>query len=94
VIADEAVFDDGAKDITTGDLVADLVFARRKVPFLLAVESGDVDTAGDVNAVCSLGNALKGTLDTVVDGLKETRTELDGERLSGPDDGIANRDTS
>ena len=50
-------------------MVSDLVFARRKVPLLLAVEGGNIDTAGNVDAVCSLGNALEGTLDAVVDGL-------------------------
>lgn len=69
VIADERVLDNSAEDVTAGDVVSDLVLARREVPLLLTVESRNVDTAGDVDAVCSLGDALEGTLDTVVDGL-------------------------
>lgn len=69
MIADERVLDNSAEDVTAGDVVSDLVLARREVPLLLTVESRNVDTAGDVDAVCSLGDALEGTLDTVVDGL-------------------------
>jgi hypothetical protein len=94
VVADERVFDDGAEDIAAGDVVSDLVVAGGKVPLLLAVEGGDVDTAGNVDAVGGLGDALERALDTVVDGLEQTGAELDGERLSGPDDRVADRDTS
>lgn len=41
MVVEERVFVDTAKDITASNLVADLVFARREVPFLGAVQSGD-----------------------------------------------------
>jgi hypothetical protein len=69
VIADERVLDDGTEYIAAGDVVSNLVVARCKVPLLLAVEGGDVDTTRDVDAVGSLGDALERALDTVVDGL-------------------------
>lgn len=78
VLAEETVLKDNTKNVAAGDVVADLELARCEVPLLLAVESGQVDTTGNVDAVGVVGDALEGTLDTVVDGLHETGAELDG----------------
>jgi hypothetical protein len=94
VLAEEAVLEDSAKDITTGDVVADLELAGCEVPLLLAVEGGQVDTTGNVDAVRVVGNALERALDTVVDGLHETGAKLDGQGLSRHAHRVADRHTS
>ena len=92
VLAEERVLEHGTEDITTGDLVADLQLRGLEVPLLLAVEGGYRDAAWDVDAVCGGGDGLERALDAVVDGLHETWTQLDGERLARSHDGIANCD--
>ena len=94
VLVEQTVLEDSTEDIAASDVVANLERAGGKFPLLLAVERGQVDTTGNVNAVCVVGDALKGTLDTVVDGLHETWAELDGQWLSGPEYGVANSYTS
>jgi hypothetical protein len=94
MVVDQTVLENTTEDISAGDVVSDLVCARGEVPLLGAVESGDVNTAGNVDAVRRVGNALERALDAVVDGLHETRAELDGEGLAGPHDRIADRHTS
>jgi hypothetical protein len=94
VLAEQTVLEDGAKDITSSDVVADLELAGCKVPLLLAVEGGQIDTSGDVDAVCVVGNALERALDAVVDGLHETGAELDGQGQSRHAYGVADRHTS
>lgn len=94
MVADERLLDNCAEDIAAGDVVANFVLARREVPFLLAVESGDVDTAGYVDAVRGLGNGLERSLDTIVNCLQETRVEPDGEGFSGSRGKVADLDAS
>jgi hypothetical protein len=94
VVVEETVLENGSKDVTASDVVADLELARGKVPLLLAVQSRQVDAAGDVNAVRAVGDALEGALDTVVDSLHQTGTELDGQWLPRPEDRVANSHTS
>ena len=93
VVAEQAVLDNATEHITTSDVVSDLVLAGGEVPLLRTVESRDVDSAGDVNAVGRVGDTLERALDTVIDGLHETGAELNGERLARPDDWIADRHT-
>lgn len=90
---DERVLVDGTPDVTAGDVVADL-HGGGEIPLLLAVESRDSDTARNVDALCDAGNGLQRTLNTIVDVVEQTRTELDGERLAGSQNGIAYLDTS
>jgi hypothetical protein len=89
VLAEETVLENGAEDVAAGDVVANLELARCEVPFLRAVESGQIDTTGDVDALGVFGDALERALDTVVDGLHQTWAELDGQGLSRSEDGVA-----
>ena len=89
VFAEQTVLKDSTENVTTGDVVANLQGAGRELPLLLAVESGQIDTTGDVNAVRVVGDTLEGTLDTIVNGLHETRAKLDGQWLSSPVYGVA-----
>lgn len=93
MVEEERVLPDGAEDVTASDVVTDLVVARCKVPLLGAVKGGDIDTAGNVDAVGHLCDALEGTLNTVVDGLHETRAEFDREGLTSSGDGVTNGNT-
>lgn len=94
VLAEQRVLEDGTEDVTTGDVVANLEVARCKCPLLLTVEGGQVDTTGNVDRVRGVGDTLQRTLNTIVDSLHKTRAELDGERLSRTNDGVADGDTS
>ena len=94
VLAEQRVLEDGTEDITTSDVVANLQVAGCEVPLLLAVEGGQIDTAGDVDRVRGVGDTLEGTLNTIVDGLHKTRTQLNGQRLAGSLDRVSNSDTS
>ena len=51
MVVEEGVFEDVAEAVAAGDVVADLeVGGGVEGPFLFAVEGGDVDAAGDVDA--------------------------------------------
>lgn len=89
VFAEKTVLEDGAKDVASSDVVSDLELARCEVPFLLTIEGGQVDTTGDVDAVRVIGDTLEGSLDTVINGLHQTWAKLDGKRLTGSEDGVA-----
>ncbi len=89
VFTEQTVLEDSTENVTTGDVVANLQGAGCEVPLLLAVESGQVDTTGNVNAIRVVGDTLEGTLDTIVDGLHKTRAKLDGQWLSSPVYGVA-----
>jgi hypothetical protein len=89
MFAEQTVLKDSTEDVTTSDVVSNLQGTRCEFPLLLAVESGQVDTTGDIDAVRVVGDTLEGTLNTVVDGFHETRTKLDGQWLSGPEYGVA-----
>lgn len=92
VDGNEGVLEDSTPDVTTGDVVTD---AHRgcELPLLGAVESGDMDTTRDVDAVGVLGDLLEGSLNTIVDVVEQAGAELDGEGLSGSQDGVSYRDT-
>jgi hypothetical protein len=94
VVVEQRVLPDGTENVTTGDVVANLVLGGLEVPLSLTVQGGHVDTAGNVDAVGNVRDGLEGALDTVVDGLHQTRAELDGQRLAGSVDGVTDRDTS
>ena len=89
MFAEQTVLEDSTEDVATSDVVADLEGTGCEIPLLLAVKSGQVDTTGNVDAVGVVGDALEGTLDTVVDGLHKTRAQLDGQWLPGPVYGVA-----
>ena len=65
-----------------------------ELPLLLAVESGNGDAARNVDALSQGRNLFKGSLDSIVDTVEKTGAELDGQRLAGSDNGIADLDTS
>jgi hypothetical protein len=89
---DEGVLEDCAPNITAGDVIANLQ-RRGELPLLLAVNGRDGDAARDVDRAGDLGDVLQGSLDTVVDTVEETGSELDGERLSSSGDGVTDLDT-
>ena len=68
---------DGTPDVTARDVVANL-HGGREVPLLLAVKGGCGDAAGDVDALGHLRDLLEGTLNTIVDIVEQTGSELDG----------------
>jgi hypothetical protein len=80
-------------DITTGKVIADLN-GRGELPLLVAVEGGNGDTTGDVDALGDVGNLLKRTLNAIEDTVEEAGTELDGQGLTGAHDRVADLDTS
>lgn len=90
---DEGVFKDGTPNITSGNVVANLL-GGGELPLLLAVESGDRDATRNVDSPRDLGDASKRALDTIVNTVQQTGTELDGQRLAGAEDGVADSDTS
>lgn len=92
VLGDERVLVDDTPDVTARDVVADLHLGL-ELPLLGAVEGGDGHSAGDVDALGGVGDLLEGSLDTIVDVVKQAWAQLDGEGLSGPQDGVANRHT-
>lgn len=93
MLAEQTVLEDGTEDVAAGDVVADLELAGCEVPLLLAVEGGQIDAAGDVDALGVVGDALEWALDAVVDGLHEAGAELDRQGLAGPEDGVAHSHT-
>lgn len=82
VVVHQAVFEDGTPDITSGDVVADLVLARLEVPFPLTIQRIYSNAAGDIDSAGLCRNFFQGSLDTVVNGLHETGAEFDGKRLA------------
>jgi hypothetical protein len=91
VVGKERVLKDGTPNITTREVVADLD-GRCELPLLFTVEGRNGDTAGNVNGFGHLGNGLEGTLNTIVDTVEQTGTELDGQGLSGSVDGVTDHD--
>ena len=65
---DEGVLEDGAPDVTAGDVVADLG-SRGELPLFGPVDGGGVNSAGDIDALRLLLNLLEGPLDSIVDVL-------------------------
>lgn len=65
---DERVLEDGTPDIAAGDVIANLG-RRCELPLLGSVESGEVDSARDVDALGLLRDLLEGPLDSIVDVL-------------------------
>lgn len=92
VLRDEGVLVDDTPDVTTCNVVADLHFGV-ELPLLFAVEGGNSDATGNVDALGGAGDLLEGSLDTIVDVVEQAGAQLDGERLSSAQDGVANRDT-
>ncbi|KAI3492707.1 hypothetical protein L1887_42625 [Cichorium endivia] len=82
VVLEQRVLVDGAEDVTTADVVADLELAGSEVPRELTVERLRVDTSGNVDTAALLHDGLERTLDAVVNVLHETGAELDGEGLA------------
>lgn len=94
VLAEQTVLEDDTEDVSTSDMVANLEVTRCEIPLLLTVQSGNVDTTGNVDTIGDFGNALERALNTIVDGLEKTWAELDGQRLAGAVYRVANSDTS
>jgi len=94
VVAEQRVLPDGTENVTTSDVVANLVASRLEVPLSLTVQGGHVDTTRNVDAVGDVRDTLERALNTIVNGLHQTGTELDGQRLAGSVDRVTNGDTS
>lgn len=67
VVHDDRVLVHLAKDVASGDVVADLEVDGVKVPLDRAVQRGGVDAAGDVDGRRELSDRLERALDAVVD---------------------------
>lgn len=88
VVVDQAVLEDGTPNVSTRDMIADLEVDGLEVPLLLAIESIDPNTTGDVDTLGLVGDSSEGSLNAVIDGLHQTRTELHGKWLASPGDRI------
>lgn len=66
----------------------------RKLPLQVSVQGSDVDSSGDVDALCEVVDVLQGSLDTVKDGPHDSWTQLDGEGLPCPQHRVSHRHTS
>lgn len=62
-----------------------------ELPPLAGVERGDVGTAGDVHVLVPPKDILERTLDPIEDGVHDTRTKLQGQRLALAEHGVAHR---
>lgn len=94
MIVQQTVFEDSTPDITTCDMVANLEIGRSELPFLFPIESRKRYAAGNIDAVCFLGDSFERTLNTVVDSFHKTRAELNRQGLARAGDRIADSDTS
>jgi len=82
------------ENVTTDDNITGLDGGGGgEVPHLVAIKAGDLDTSGDVDILCHVVNVLEGALNTIEDGVQNTRSELKGEGLAGLLDGIADGHT-
>jgi hypothetical protein len=63
-VRDERALLDDTVNVAAGNVVANGNVSGLKVPFPVVVQRGDVDAAGDENAVLINGNPLQRTLDT------------------------------
>lgn len=93
VVVHQAVLEHGTPDITTGNVVSNLEVDRLEIPLLFTVQGIHANTAGDVDTLGLVGDRTEGSLDTVVDRLHQTGAQLDGQRLAGPRNGIADSQT-
>lgn len=93
MVVEERVLPDATENVTSSDVVANFVFTRLEVPLLGTVERWDVDSTGNVDTFTFVGDTLERALNAVVDGLHQTRAELDREGLACSGDGVANGDT-
>ena len=91
LVLDERVLLHDAEYVAAGHVAAHAHIERLKVPLLAAVERLAVDTARNVDALEEVGDVLERTLDAVEDAVHDARAELDGERLAGLEDRIADR---
>ena len=66
---------------------------RSELPLLGDAESVGVDALGNVNALRQLVDVLQRPLDAVEDGAHDSGPELNRQRLSGPQDRVADSDT-
>lgn len=73
---DERVLEDCSPGVTTRDVVANLEL-RSELPLPLAVKGRDGDTTGNVDGSRDVGDVFQGSLDTIVNAVEKTRSELD-----------------
>lgn len=94
MLVHQAVLEYNTPNVTTGDVVANLEASGLVLPLLLTVQRIDGNTTGDVDTVGLFGDGLEGSLNTIVNCLHQTGTELDGQGLTRPSDGITNSQAS
>lgn len=93
VVVHQAVFEDSTPDVTSGDVVADLVVARLEVPFPLTIQRIYSNATRDVDSAGICRDFLQGSLDTVVNRLHQTGAEFDGKRLACSVHGVTDSQT-
>lgn len=94
VVVHQAVLENGTPDVTTGDVIADLVLAGLEVPLLLTIQGVNRDTTGDVDTLGLVRDRLQGPLNSIVNRFHQTGAQLDRQGLSCPCHGVADRQTS
>lgn len=79
-----------SNDISTSDWLSLLEGTGSECPADIASQTGNVHTLGDVDITSALENTLERTLDTIENGVHDTRAQFDGKRLFLTEDGISN----
>ena len=90
VLDEDGLFYD-SDDVAGADFVSGLRLGL-KVPFARAADGGDADASQDIGALRLFLDGFERTLDSVEEFLDKPRGQLDGERLSGADDGLSRRE--
>lgn len=83
------------KDITAGNhgaLLEGLVWTER--PELVLVEAWQLDTSGNENTLCPIGDVFQWSLNSVENSLQNTWSELDRQWFTCSQDGVTVRQAS
>mmetsp|Transcript_39098 Transcript_39098/g.81166 ORF Transcript_39098/g.81166 Transcript_39098/m.81166 type:complete len:452 (-) Transcript_39098:403-1758(-) len=93
VLIDKFVFVHNTNDITSGNGLTFLEITGGESPTNVAGKARNIHTLGHVDIAGFLENVFQRTLDTIENGVHDTRTQFDGKGLLTTQDGIANGQT-
>lgn len=93
VFVDQAVLENGTPDVTTRDMIADLVVSGLEVPFPLTIQRIYPNTTGDIDRPRLCRDLSQGSLDTVIDRFHQTGAKLDRKGLACSEDGVTDSQT-
>ena len=85
----KTVFVDCSEDISLTDDITFLEAERLELPKFLGVERWDINTLGHKDGLRNVSDNLQGTLNTVENFIKDSRSEFNREGLFGSLDGIS-----